>query len=94
MRSRAPVAGRRGAATVDIDAGYAALAVDEPLPPDCALLCGLAAPPQPAAPSAAEAPTMTTSLRTFGFMELLRDGDGRQDTAGQETWSARSLGAA
>src|SRR6185436_3683335 len=49
----------------------------EPAVPDCALLCVLAAPPQPAAPSAAEALT-TTSLRTFGFMELLRVGtDGK-----------------
>src|SRR6185437_16559818 len=50
----------------------------EPAVPDRALLCVLAATPQPAAPSAADAPTMTTSVRTFGFMELLRVGsDGK-----------------
>src|SRR6185503_646081 len=64
----------------------------EPAVPDCALLCVLAAPPQPAAPSAAEAPTMTTSLWTFGFMGTPSRRDGRQGAACQKTWSARSLG--
>jgi hypothetical protein len=37
------------------------------LVPDESLFCELAAPPQPAAPSAADAPTITASLRIFGF---------------------------
>ena len=76
------------------DCAWARLADDwlEPAPPDCAPLCVLAAPPQPA-PSAAEAPTMTTSLRTFGFMDSFASGRAAS-TACQKTWSARCLGGA